>query len=670
LLGRTFTIDETFEGKDRVTVLNYNFWQEEFGGDPSIIGRSISLTGKTYNVIGVMPRGFFFPSHDIQIYVPFGFKPSELVDTRRPHYMSVIARLRPNVSLAQARAEMKGIASRLEQMYPDTNTQMGVRVENFHAMLAVDMKPALLMLFAAVSALFLIVCSNVANLQLGRAAARIREFGIRHALGAGRRRLVRQLMTESLILSFLGGTFGLTLAIGGRLVLLHAVPEAIPPFAELRLDGWVIVFAVAVTLLAPMLFGVVPAMASARSDALRVRGDTALKHRQSIQHLLVSFQVALSVLLVTGAVLLVRSLIRLERIDPGFDPRHAVSISLALPDIRYSNEEQIVRAVQEFERRLLDEPQIERVGTTLTLPLKGFAWSGDATVEARPTGEYERELRHNSVTPGYFNAIGTPVLRGRLFDEFDTAKSPEVTIVNEALEKAYFRGENAVGRRIKFGRPQDQDPWVTVVGVVADAKQDGMDKPARPEEYTPFAQRPNDALTLVVRGIVPPDRLIALARQAVWSVDKDLALTDITPLPQLIRASAGDQRFRTSLLSTFAGTALFLATLGVYGVLSYSATRRLREMGIRRALGAPHRSLYWMMVRDGMRPVLVGAVIGLAGAYAVTQLIVSLLFGVTPADPISYLLTTTTLVATSLFACSIPALKAVRVDPMVVLRWE
>jgi putative ABC transport system permease protein len=671
MLGRSFTDDENFEGKGRVVILSSGVWQRLFAGDPRIVGRTMSLSGRTYDVIGVMPSGFFFPGRDVQLWVPFGYKPSVFAQARRPHWLSVIARRRPGVSLARAEEEMTAIAARLERTYPDTNTKMGVRLEGFHDSMALEARTPLLMLLAAVGFLFLIVCVNLANLQLGRAAGRAREMTIRQALGASRGRLIQQLLTEGLVLSMLGGAAGLAVAAAGRAALLQLAPSALPIFADLRIDRAVLIFNLALSMVAPIVFGLVPAVSSSRADALNDRSESTAPHHRSTRAVLVACEVALSVMLVIGAGLLLRSLIQLQKIDPGFDRDHVVAFTLTLPGARYPDDADALRAFREIERRIREQPGIQAVGATSTLALRGFTWTGDATVEGRSADDYERELRHESITPDYFRALGARLLAGRFLNESDGGpNAPKVTLVNETLAKKYFRGADALGKRITFGRPRDNEPWVTIVGIVADAKQDGLDAPVQPEVYVPLADNTQNQMTLVVRAVGSTDGVLAAARAQVQEVDKDLALTDVTTLGDLVQASVGDQRFRTSLLSGFAGVALFLAALGIYGVLAYHVTQGRRELGIRLALGAPPTELFTMVVGQGMRPVLAGAAAGLAGAYATTALMTTLLFGIQPLDPATYALTTAILGVVALCACAVPASRATRVDPLVALREE
>jgi len=667
LTGRVFTDQETFGGHERVAVLSYGLWQTQFAGDPHVIGRKLLLSGKTYDVVGVMPRDFVFPGRDVQIYLPLGVQPAFFVQMRRPHMLNVIGRLKPSVSLDEARAQMSAIARRLEQTYPATNTKMGVRLDGFHTALTTESRPALLMLLAAVALLLLIVCSNVANLQLGRAAAREREMGIRRALGAGRFRLVRQLLTESTVIALAGGALGLILAMAARAALLRLAPAAIPGFAELRIDRWVILFNGLITLCAPLLFGIGPAIAASRPDTLRDRSESDSHRHRVVRDLLVICEVALSVVLVAGAGLLVRSLILLDRVDPGFRPENAIGFHLRFPQTRYPDDDHCIAAIQSIENRLRAMPHVHAAGATSSLPFQGQIYTGDATVEGS-TGDYERELRHDLITPEYFHAVGTPLLGGRSFNEFDTAKSPSVTVVNEALARTYFHGADPIGRRIRFGRPSDHDPWTTIVGVVADAKQDGLDVAVQPEAWTAITQQANNEINFVLRGDGDTAVLAVEARHSVREFDKDLVLTAVAPLTDLLHDAASDQRFRTTLLTGFAGIALFLAALGVYGVLAYSVAQRTKEIGVRIALGAGLPRLFGMVLRDGLRPVAAGAVLGLAGAWLATGMIRSLLFGLVPADPVTYAFTVVILSVAAACACAIPAVKAIRVDPVVSLR--
>jgi putative ABC transport system permease protein len=670
LMGRTFTDEETFEGTTRVVAISYAVWQGLFAGDPNIIGKTVVLSGRNTEVVAVMPRDFFFPGRDVQVWVPTGYPPAVFVRTRRPHYLGAIGRLRAGVTLAQAQEEMNTIARGLERQYPDTNTQMGVRLEGFHDSLAYEPRPALLMLSGAVALLFLIVCANLASLQLGRAAARTRELAIRRALGAARGRLVRQLITESLVISIAGGALGYLLVAAARAVLTGAGVSVMPVFADLRIDRSVLLFDVALSLAAPILFGVVPALTSSRGDAVHERAVSGSRESTWLRGALVAGEVALSIVLVVGAVLLVRSLARLQQVDPGFDPDRVLTFTLTLPTARYPTSVERLRGWEAIEQRLREVPGVQAVGATSTLALRGFTWTGDATVEGRAPTDYERELRHKSITPDYFRAMGIRLLAGRMIDARDRIDQPRVAVVNETLARKYFRGADAIGRRITFGRPQDNAPWITVVGVVGDEQQDGMDKAPQPAAYQGIAQAMQNPMTYVVRTTMSADAAIAAARQSVWSVDKDLALTTVTSLRSVVDTSLGDHRFRTLLLTAFAGVALFLAALGIYGVLAYFVSQRSRELGIRLALGAHPATLFRLVVGQGLRPVAAGATLGVAGAIALTGAMQSLLFGVQPLDPISYGVSLALLGVIAATACAIPARRAMRVDPLVALRDE
>ena len=669
MLGRAFTFDETFEGRDQVVVLAYGTWQAVFGGDPRIVGRSIVLSGRSTTVIGVMPRDFFFPNRSAQFWTPLGVKPDVFVKMRRPHWMNTVARLRHGVSLAQARDQMTAIASELERTYPDTNTKMGVRLETLHGIMASDARPTVLLLSGAVALLFLIVCVNIAGLQFGRGVGRAREFAVRSALGAARGRLVRQLLTEGLVLSLAGTSLGAAMATATPAMLLRIAPSALPLFAAPRIDRIVLLFAATLGLLAPVVFGLMPALASSRVDRLSERTGSASRHTTKVRELLVACEVGLAVVLLVGAVLLSRSLLLLRQVDPGFSADHVVTFKVRLPRTRYPKDVDHIRAFGEIERRIREVPGVQAVGATSTLPLRGTTWTGDATVEGRGVNDYERELRHESVTPDYFRAMGVRLVAGRLLNDRDGAAS-NVTLVNQTLARKYFRGADPVGRRIKFGRPLEDDPWMTIVGVVADEKQDRMNQPASPEAYVPMPQNSQNPMTFVVRSANGLDAAVDSARRELRAVDKDLALTDVAPLTDVIEDSIGDERFRTMLLGAFAAVAMFLAAVGIYGVLAYVVSQRSRELGIRLALGAKRQELFTMVVRQGMRPVIAGAGAGLAVAVALTTLMESLLFGVHAVDPTTYAVALSTLTAIALAACAMPALRATRIDPLIALREE
>jgi predicted permease len=482
---------------------------------------------------------------------------------------------------------------------------------------------------------------------------------------------VRQLLTESVIVSAVGGALGFALAVLARAAVQQLAAAAIPLFAEIRLDRAVMHFCIGLSLVAPLIFGVLPAVMSSKPERLNERGEVASRDTRYLRGTLIAAEVALSIVLVVGAVLLGRSFVRLQAVDPGFDQNQVITFALSLPAARYPNSADRLRAFEEIERRLREQPGVQSAGAVSTLALRGYTWTGDATIEGRPTtSDWERELRHKSVTPGYFKTMNIRLIAGRLFDDGDRIDQPRVTVVNEALAQRYFRGQNPIGKRLKFARPQDNDAWVTVVGMVANEKQDGLDHAPAPQAYSTIRQRMQNPLTFVVRSSLDDAAVAALARREVQGVDRDLALTAVAAMRTVVDQSMGDQRFRTVLLSAFAGVALLLAALGIYGVLAYFVSQRARELGIRLALGARPMALFAMVVRQGMRPVAVGAILGLAAAVALTRVMQSLLFGVDPVDPPTYAVAAATLAIIALAACAIPAMRATRVDPLVALRDE
>jgi predicted permease len=638
-------------------ILSYDCWQNQFGADPHIVGQSIILSGSRSDVIGVMPRGFLFPNNEVEVFIPAG----QITPDRVFHDVNVIARLRPGITLKEARNEMAVIGARLQEEYPETNASLEPRVDVFHWSLAASSRPALLMLFSAVGILFLIVCSNVAHLQLGRTASRRQEFAIRQSLGAGRARLIRQLLAESMVLSVVAGVAGLAMAYTVRLLILRFAPNAIPSHASLKIDSWVVVFNVSVTLLAPFLFGLGPALSAARNESLRNREFSSDYSYRRIRTLLVSGEVALSVVLVVCAGLFIRSYLQLAKVDLGFQTEHTLSFRLDLSEF-VPSEDMRAQQFAEIEGRLLEQPGIDAAGATAR-PILGGGSGGEAGVTI--LGQ-ERNLRLELVTPGYFLAMRTPLLQGRLPKPSDTIRSGLIAVVNSAFEREYFPNTSALGRQIGLGA---RGP-ATIVGVVADLKQEELDQPAQPAAFIPSFQIVPRAVTFVVHGKGERQTLAATARSVVHSVNKTVPLADLASLEDLVQASISAQRLRASMLSLIAAAALFLAALGIYGVLAYSVVQRSNEIGIRMALGAMPQQVFFAVIADGVCPVLIGLVFGFATAYGASRLIQSLLFGIVPADPATYLFTAVVLIAVSLFACLIPASKAIRLDPMAVLRCQ
>ena len=647
--GRSF-------GSDRnVAILSYACWQREFAADPGIIGRSIRLNGESRQVIGVMPEGFFFPRKEVDAYIP--------LDDLRPdlifHDLGVVARLRPGVSLAQAQDQMATIGASLKRAPPQPSPNLMPRVESLPSMLSGGRRPAVLTIFAAAGVLFLIVCSNIAHLQLGRGAARIHEFAIRKALGAGRSRLIGQLLTESLLLSVSGGLLGFLFANAVSWALVRLAPEAIPAYADLRAGTTVVLFNLLVTLLAPLLFGIGPAVSATGPGGLGDRTGSPTRSARRMRDVLVAAEVALSIVLVVCAGLLVRSFIRLETVDLGFRTEHALTFQLDLGDL-IPAQEQCKTQLAEIERRLLEQPGIVAAGAS-NRPMLGGGSGGEArvTIQGR-----ERSLRLEVVTPGYFSAMRARLLSGRFPSPSGSANAPIVVAVNSAFERAYFPDGNSVGKQFKLGARG----YAAIIGVVSDLKQEAVDQPVQPAAFLSSNQIVPHAVTFVVRGSGLPRDLVAAARVAVHSVNPTLPLTDVATLDELKQASIGAQRTRAALLLLVAGAALLVAALGVYGVLAYAVAQRTMEIGIRLALGAPARGVFALVLRDGMRPVAIGGVLGFAGAYAASRMVASMLFGVVPADPATYLLTFAILAAAAMLACAIPAARALRIDPTLALR--
>ncbi|HKY05517.1 MAG TPA: ABC transporter permease [Blastocatellia bacterium] len=673
--GRAFLPEENWEGSDLVVVLSSGLWQRRFGKDPEVVGQTIHLNGRPRTVVGVMPEGFDFPTKRADMWIPLGLNPKDIPGLRRPHFFKVIARLKEGVSIEQAQAEMNSIAARLEEQYPDTNTQMGVGLGSLQEFLVGETRPTLLVLLGAVAFVLLIACANVANLLLARAASREREIAIRSALGASRLRLVRQLLAESLMLSALGGALGVLIAVWGLDVLVSLAPQNIPRLNEVGLDSRALGFTVSVTFLTGLIFGLLPALQSSKPDLNETlkdggrKGAGGLRSRRSLSALVVS-EVALSLVLLIGAGLMIKSFVRLQQVDPGFDPENILSFKLSLPGVRYPKPENAITFYESLTERLRALPGVKAAGMSDHIALEGYAWTSDFTIEGRPPEEYGVEVRHKSIDPGYFETLGLSVLKGRNFTTAENRSGPGIIIINETLARQHFKDEDPIGKRIKFSKPERQSPWRTIVGVVSDEKQDGLDKPVRQEIYEPLFQNLRYSMTVVARTTGDPQGLIGAVRGEVQSLDKDLPIYDVSTMEQIIASSVTGKRFTMTLMMIFAAVAMVLAAVGLYGMMSYSVTQRTHEIGIRMALGARRADVLRLVIGQGMTLVGGGICLGLAVAFALTRLMENLLFGVSATDPAIFAIIAAVLVSVALLASYIPARRASKVDPLTALRYE
>ena len=683
-LGRTFLPVED-DANHNVVILEHQFWQQQFGGDPGIIGRTITLNNRAYTVVGVMPAGFEFPLQRKPVSVWTTLSADQSTDDNTPpmtkqrgaHWFKVIARLKPEVSIAQAQAAMDVITDGLAKQFPDTDKYFGVQLEFEREKITSAIRPALLMLMAAVGLVLLIACVNVANLLLARATTRGREIAIRAALGAGRKRVVRQLLTESMLLAALAGIFGVLIAAWGSALLAHLSPQDLPRSAEIHTDGWVLAFTAGISLLTGLVFGLAPAIQIARSnlvDALKEGslGMTAGSGRYHLRSSLVVVEMALALVLLVSSGLLIRSLVRLQNVNPGFDPHNVLAADLDLPDQKYTNAKQ-----DQFARELMPKlatlPGAESVAGVFPLPMTGSEMRTSVKIEGHPVAESdEAHSTLFSVTPGYFRTMKIALLQGRDFTAQDGPDTTPVVIVNESLARQFFPGENPIGKHIRPGISVDEKPsrMREIVGVVADVKFKNLTSEWTPTSYLPQAQIPIGRLTVIIRTAGDPSTLARPLAETVHSIDPDMPAYNVKTVEEYLDGTIAIPRFNTMLLGAFAGLALVLTAIGLYGVISYSVAQRTHEIGIRMALGGQPRDVLRLVVGQGFRLALLGVGLGLIAAFAFTHFLSSLLFGVTATDPISFATVVATLLVVVLLACYIPARRAMRVDPMVALRYE
>ena len=670
-VGRALRQSDARSGETPVVVISDGFWRRRFGADASIVGRRADLDGVSTEIAGVMGRQFHVPGADVDYWEPHRMDEARMQRMRRAHWFRAVARLKPGVTLDTARSDMSAIAAALERQYPDTNTKMGVGLGALHDWYVGDVRQALLMLMAAVGVVLLITCTNVASLLLARATSRRREIAIRVAIGAGRIRLIRQLLTESLVLAGGAGLLGILVARFALAVLQRAAPAGLPRLDQIAIDGRVLLFVAGSVIVTALIFGLVPAFQSARASStaiLKDGGRTATSDGVRLRRALIAAEVALSVVLLVGAGLLIRSFLRLQSVDPGVNATQALSFKVTVPD-RYDNDDKVARYFSEAVNRLRSLPGVTAAGATGKLPLEGYSWTGDLFVEGRPD-VWGRDLRHKSITPGYLDAAGMRLIAGRDFGTEDTATGQVVVLVNQTLARRFFGDTPAVGQRIAFNRPSTRTVWTTIVGIVADEKQDALAAPVQPEVYSPHTQDTRSAMSMIVRTAVPPASVLPLIRREMSAVDDAVAMYDIRTLEQIVDQSLAEERLSTVLLGAFAVTALLLAVIGLYGIVAFSVTARTREIGVRLALGASRQHVLRMVVWDGVRVVLAGIAAGLAVAVAISRGIESFLFQTPPADPIVLIAVAVVLTIAGLCASYIPAWRASRLDPVESLRVE
>ena len=681
-VGRGFAPNEDSQSAARTVVLSDGLWKRRFGGDRRIVGKTIALDGNSFTVIGVAPAGFSFPDRP-DVWIPLVFAQDDLnPDGRGAHWMGIMGRLAPNVTAAQATSELVTITRRLEQQYPESNTNMSGAVIPMQEYLVGDVRPALYVMLGAVAFVLLIACANVANLLLVRAASRESEMAVRTALGAGAWRLVRQLVIESVLLAMIGGVFGTLLALWGVDLLLSMAPNGLPRINEVTVNGSVLVFTAGVTAVTGVLFGLFPALHAARANVggmLKegMRGSSGGVASRRARNTLVMAEMALAVVLLVGAGLLIRSFSKLLAVDPGFRAERVVTFAIAAPDTKYGQYAQRRELVSNLVERMKRVPGAQGAAVVTGLPLSNIMMRTSAHIVGTPP-ERPGERKSTDVamaTPGYFTTMGIPLVAGRDFTDRDGSGAPVVSIVNQEFVKRYFPNENPIGKRIELG--WDQDTASTggnmtlggeIVGVVANVKRRGLSQEVFPETYASYMQPTFSNFSVVVRSTADPSTVMAAIRAQIRELDRDLPLSDLRQLKELVAASVSRPRFYTTILGVFASIALILAAVGIYGVISYAVSLRTRELGIRIALGATGRQVSGLVLQQGVGLAIAGVAVGGAGAYWLTRLLSKLLFGVSATDPLTFVGVAALLTAIAAIASFVPARRAAKVDPLLAMR--
>jgi predicted permease len=676
VLGREFLPSEEKPGTAPVILLSYQLWQSHLGADPAVIGRSITLDGRSFSIVGVLPPAFRFLDRT-DVLVPIGVFAADLTDRGERGDTDVVGRLSPGVRLAQAAVEMNTITARLATQYPQTNHGFGAHLESFREAFSGDTRLAVLVLFGAVVFVLLIACVNVANLFLVRGAARAREIALRQAFGASRGRLLRQMLTESLVLAFCGGVLGIVLGAWGISGLGYLLPADSLQTMGVRMDPSVFLFAAVIIVLVAFAFGLIPALQATRPDLQATlkeggRSATSTSAQHRLRGALAIAETALALVLLVGAGLMLKSLYHLIQVSPGFQPARVLYMEMDLRSDQYSKDPAILNFWQQVLDRVRVIPGVESAALGTVVPLTGNHRRSDITIEGLPTpgpGEFPHPDRHN-VSAAYITTMGIPLLRGRNFSNADNETAPDVALINSTMARRFWTDGDPIGKRFLWGHPGEDEKWITIVGVVADTKLYGLDNPARLEVYSPYRQRPSADMNLVVRSAMDPASLTSAIRAAVAAIDKDQPIFDVHTMQQLVDDSISTRRLTLVLLGIFSALALILAAIGIYGVMAYSVALRTQEIGIRMALGAQQKDVLRLILGQGARIAFFGVAIGLVAAAALARLLSSLLFSVSASDPITFAAVSILLVAIALLACYIPARRALRVDPIIALRYE
>jgi predicted permease len=676
VLGREFLPSEEKPGTAPVILLSYQLWQSHLGADPAVIGRSITLDGRSFSIVGILPPAFRLLDRT-DVLVPIGVFAADLTDRGERGDTDVVGRLSPGVRLSQAAVEMNTITARLAAQYPQTNHGFGAHLESFREAFSGDTRLAVLVLFGAVVFVLLIACVNVANLFLVRGAARAREIALRQAFGASRGRLIRQMLTESLVLAFCGGVLGIILGAWGVSSLGYLLPADSLQTMGVRMDLSVFLFAAVIIVLVALAFGLIPALQATLPDLQATlkeggRSATSTSAQHRLRGALAIAETALALVLLVGAGLMLKSLYHLIQVSPGFQPARVLYMEMDLRTDQYSKDPAILNFWQQVLDRVRVIPGVESVALGTVVPLTGNHRRSDITIEGLPTpgpGEFPHPDRHN-VSATYLTTMGIPLLRGRNFSEADNETAPDVALINSTMARRFWTDGDPIGKRFLWGHPGKDEKWITIVGVVADTKLYGLDNPARLEVYSPYRQRPSADMNLVVRSTMDPASLTSAIRASVAAIDKDQPIFDVHTMQQLVDDSISTRRLTLVLLGIFSALALILAAIGIYGVMAYSVALRTQEIGIRMALGAQQKDVLRLILGQGARIAFFGVTIGLVAAAALARLLSSLLFSVSASDPITFAAVSILLVAIALLACYIPARRALRVDPIIALRYE